>query len=362
MQLSPRLFDIYPPLINTACPWATTIDDLRLLYKCPSTGAVTTRTSLINGFGHDPEKHQYAFFDAAHAGSAQNASINSLGYSPLTLQTYLGFIKTISDEQPSRSAKGFIVSVTGTPEEIAASYKLIASAARGVQFPLAMEINLSCPNIPDLPPPAYSGEALTVYLSRLQETMIEADNNNHDPIPRIPVGLKTPPYTHSTQYHTLIDALDTSIWRGGACPISFITATNTLGSCLLFDPPLPPASQPPTSTSPDTDSPHDPFSAALPGTGIGGMAGAPLHPLALGNVATLRRLLDERWPYGMRSSISMSGSGPIQLVGVGGVSDAAGYARMRAAGATVIGLATALGLKGVGVFREVERGLEERGW
>ncbi|KAH6840709.1 hypothetical protein B0I37DRAFT_221748 [Chaetomium sp. MPI-CAGE-AT-0009] len=355
MGESPPLFDIHPPLINTACPWATTIDDLRLLYSCPSTGAVTTRTSLINGFDHDPERHQYAFFDAAQAGPAQNASINSLGYSPLTLQTYLDMIKTISDEQPSRSSKGFLVSVTGAPEDIAASYKLIASAARGVQFPLAMEINLSCPNIPNQPPPAYSEEALTTYLHHLHQAIVETASSDNDNTPRIPVGLKTPPYTHSTQYHALIAALDTATRTG--CPIAFITATNTLGSCLLFDP-----SPTPPPTSPNTN-PHHPRmpTTVLPGTGIGGMAGAALHPLALGNVATLRRMLDER-PDGLGGS-SGSGSGRrVRLVGVGGVSDAAGYARMRAAGADVVGLATGLGLRGVGVFADVERGLEGGRW
>ncbi|KAK3296785.1 uncharacterized protein B0H64DRAFT_372222 [Chaetomium fimeti] len=319
MGESPPLFDIYPPLINTACPWATTIDDLRLLHKCPSTGAVTTRTSLINGFDHNPEKHQYAFFDAAQVGSAQNASINSLGYSPLTLQTYLGLIKTISDEQSSRSSKGFIVSVTGAPVDIAASYKLIASAARDVQFPLAMEINLSCPNIPDLPPPAYSKEALTTYLNHLHQAIVETANNDDDNTPLIPTA-------------------------GGACPIAFITATNTLGSCLLFDPSPAQNPNPPNPRMPPT---------VLPGHGIGGMAGAPLHPLALGNVATLRRMLDER--------PDKLGGSRVRLIGVGGVGDAAGYARMRAAGADVVGLATGLGLRGVGVFGEVERGLEGGG-
>ncbi|EAQ85782.1 hypothetical protein CHGG_07035 [Chaetomium globosum CBS 148.51] len=351
MDAPPPLFNIHPPLINTACPWATTIDDLRLLYKCPSTGAVTTRTSLINGFDHDPERHHYAFFDAAQAGSAPNASINSLGYSPLTLPIYLGFIQTISDEQPSWSAKGFILSVTGSVEDIAVSYQHIASAARGVQFPLAMEINLSCPNIPDMPPPAYSGEALTMYLSRIQQVVVETANYDDGNTPRIPVGLKIPPYTHSTQYHTLIAALEAATLSGGHCPISFITTTNTLGSCLLLDPSPAPAPPDPSSHYPGS-------TTALPGTGIGGMAGAALHPLALGNVATLRRLLDKRWPDEAAGGVN---KGRVRLVGVGGVSDAAGYLRMRAAGADVVGLATGLGLKGVGVFAEVEGGLE-RGW
>lgn len=370
----PPLFEVSPPLINSACPWATTLDDLRKLYACPWTGAVTTRTSLINGFDHDPARHQYVFFDAADAGSTPNASLNSLGYSPLTLETYLGFIKTISDDQPAKSSKGFIVSVTGTPEDIAASYALIASAAPELQFPVAMEINLSCPNIPNQPAPAYSQEALTTYLTALQQAITSSD-----PIPRIPVGLKTPPYTYTTQFLALISALDRAADEDAnkTCPISFITATNTLGSCLLFSSsssstPPPPSSptlnnhddqaSPPSSPPPST-TPLTPLTPALPSSqanqnGLGGIAGAPLHPLALGNVATLRRLLDER------VAAAAAGEGEarlrrvrVRIVGVGGVLDAAGYRRMRAAGADVVGVATGLGLRGVGVFEGVGRGV-----
>lgn len=379
MAGTPPPLEIRPPLINTACPWATTLDDLRLLYKCPSTGAVTTRTSLIDGFDHDLDKHQYAFFGPGQGDLGHhNASINSLGYSPLNLQTYLDMIKKISDEQPARSGKGFIVSVTGTPEDIATCYKFVASAAPQLQFPIAMEINLSCPNIPNRPPPAYSEEALATYLAHLQQAITDVASSGGggggggSTIPRIPVGLKTPPYTYSTQYEGLISALDSAgpdlddgeTAGKGPCPISFITATNTLGSCLVFSPPCPcspfPAQrhlQPLDSSSPSSQETGGAGLAgtfALPGAGLGGLAGAPLHPLALGNVATLRRMLDERSKGGRLAHV--------RIVGVGGVLDAAGYRRMRAVGADVVGVATGLGLKGVGVFGEIEGGLGKGGW
>jgi dihydroorotate dehydrogenase (fumarate) len=340
MAGAPPRLEISPPLINSANPWATTLDDLRRLYACPSTGAVTTRTSLINRFDHDPAKHQYIFFDAAQTGLAQNASLNSLGYSPLPLETYLDFIKIISDEQPARSGKGFIVSVTGSPEDIAQSYMLIVSAARGLQFPLAMEINLSCPNIRNKPPPAYSEEALSTYLCHLQQAIRDADDNE---IPRIPVGLKTPPFTHAPEYEALMSALERAVpAAGGVCPVSFITATNTLGSCLVFAPP---------QSRPEVEDPTlaSPGSFALPDSGLGGMAGAPLHPLALGNVCTIRRMLD--------APARTATLGHVQVVGVGGVLDAKGYRRMRAVGAHVVGVATGLGLKGVDIFGEIEAGL-----
>jgi dihydroorotate dehydrogenase (fumarate) len=264
MDSLPPALDIVPPLINSANPWATTLEDLKALYECPSIGAVTTRTALLKGFEHDPAKHRHIFFESRdHTSSSepkgdQNASLNSLGYSPILLEEYLSFIKQIclplAGSENVREHKGFIVSVTGTPKEVAESYRLISNAqAELPSFPLAMEINLSCPNIPNKPPPAYSKSALVEYIDHLRD-IVDAIPN----IPRIPFGLKTPPYTHSTEYEALIGALEESA-RGGVSPVSFITATNTLGSCMVFS------------------SATEPSNLALPGAGIGGMAGAPLR-------------------------------------------------------------------------------------
>ena len=152
-------------------------------------------------------------------------------------------------------------------------------------------------------------------------------------IARVPFGLKTPPYTHAAEYLELFSALKSSAQQGrdGVCPISFITATNTLGSCLvLADPEVK------TSTDP-----------ALPALGIGGMAGAPLHPLALGNVRTIRRMLNE----------AGSPLAHVQIIGVGGVLDQNGYKRMQAVGADIVGVGTSLGLKGVSVFDDILNGV-----
>jgi dihydroorotate dehydrogenase (fumarate) len=332
---NPPPLNIHPPLLNSANPWATSLEDLQALYDCASTGAVTTRTSLLGGFAHDPTKHRYLFFnpgdqstfteDSTSPAGHENASLNTLGYSPIPLNEYLGFISSIAGQQPKQppasssapSGKPFIISVTGGPDAVTTCYETIATAQASVPVPLAMEINLSCPNIPGAPPPAYSEPALTGYIMAVASRL--------PGLTRIPFGIKTPPYTHADEYSGLISALlgSAAADPSGTTPISFITATNTLGSCLVLD---------------GTGS-----QAALPGAGIGGLAGAPLHPLALGNVATLRRLLDEH-PAEL---------GHVQIIGVGGVSDAAGYRRMKAVGAAAVGVGTALGLKGVKVFDEI---------
>ncbi|KAJ4309579.1 dihydroorotate dehydrogenase [Fusarium piperis] len=322
---------IDPPLLNSATPWATDLDDIIVLASCPSTGAVTTRTSLIKGFDHQDANHRYLFFDPATAkpnkGTSSNqvppaghtedatASLNSLGYSPIPLEGYLKFLEEIGARLPAMK-KTFIISVTGSPKDILASYELIESASKVLSFPLAMEINLSCPNIPGAPPPAYHGAALEKYLSILPRQ------------PAIPIGIKTPPYTYEGQFTSLVETLVPA-----ASSISFITATNTLGSCLILE----------------QDAGGNP-TAQLPNLGVGGMAGPPLHPLALGNVSTLRRLLDRA-----------EALKHIDIIGVGGVRDGDGFRRMRAVGASAVAVGTALGKQGVEVFERIERDIK-REW
>lgn len=335
---------ITPPLLNSATPWATTITDLTTLYSSPHTGAITIRTSLLHGFAHNPSIHQYTFFSPGHAtttsaapspidgrGSvvpAESSSLNTLGYSPIPLPEYLSWLVAaakgdIEGFKP-RKEKKIIVSVTGSAEEIALCYALIAEtqAAHRDVLSLLMEINLSCPNIPNKPPPAYDGASLTTYLSALAQVAQESKDR-----PLIYVGIKTPPYTYHGQFRILISALEAGAAAGKEeCPIHFITATNTLGSCLVMN-----------------SEGNAALQSAL-GDGIGGMAGSNLHPLALGNVVTIRKLLDESAVPGVKR---------IGIIGVGGVSDSEGWSRMQKAGAMAVGVGTAFGREGVEVFKKI---------
>ncbi|KAH8821869.1 hypothetical protein F5884DRAFT_104905 [Xylogone sp. PMI_703] len=350
-------FNITPPLLNSANPWATTYDDLKSIFECPSTGAVTVRTSLLSPFPHNPATHQYTFFSSStgytttaitsqgHPNEVkplEGSSLNTLGYSPISLDEYLEMLSKIR-ASPSftnvmkdrKSCKPFIVSVTGTAAEIATCYQSIASAhqtmdrsenERSGDITLMMEINLSCPNIPDKPPPAYDFNSLKEYLDSVSAKIAELG----DTLPKIPVGVKTPPYTYHGQFASLIRVLERSCESTG-CPISFITATNTLGSCIVLDDNFKPAL------------------ASASDIGTGGMAGDALHPLALGNVKTLRHLLDQsKWSHVRK----------LAIIGIGGVKDSAGYKRMTSVGADYVGVGTALGREGVVVFDSIMQGLK----
>ena len=354
-------FSIDPPLLNSANPWATSYDDLKALYDCPHTGAVTIRTSLWNEFQQDPKLHQYTFFSSTigHATSkvetsiaegrgqvlpGETSSLNTLGYSPISFPDYMKVLGNMSESGQLNKvpAKPFIVSVTGTVFQVAACCTHLLELQNHPErfrwkpdgeygdLVMMMEINLSCPNIPEKPPPAYDGEELYEYINAVSEAKQMAGIGNVIPLH---VGIKTPPYTYAGQFETLIQALERSSALQGGCPISFITATNTLGSCLVLN-----------------ESGQSALGSAN-GSGIGGLAGDALHPLALGNVKTIRESLDKS-PFENLKKIA--------VIGVGGVSDAGGFRRMRRVGAMAVGVGTALGREGVKVFEKISEGLSEK--
>ncbi|MCJ1275729.1 dihydroorotate dehydrogenase [Puttea exsequens] len=345
----PLNFD--PPLLNSASPWATDEADLQALYDCPHTGAITTRTSSANGFAHADSTHQYCFFSpttklitkhSAHtaphppehhppSSSEPVSSLNTLGYSPYSTDYYLYTISQILQHSPpSARKKPIIISVTGTPQEITTHYRAIAGLCALFETEykwtprLLMEINLSCPNIADVPPPAYSPASLLEYLDELSL-------HHSATLDAIEVGIKTPPYTYQTQFEDLISALLQSCKRG-PCPTTFITATNTLGNALVL--------------SADN---RIPALNSSNGSGIGGLAGAALHPIALGNVKVLRGMLD--------LYEELKG---VEIIGVGGVGDRGGFESMTTVGAAAVGVGSALGAEGVGVFERI-LGVENEG-
>lgn len=344
---------IDPPLLNSACPWATTLEDIKALYDSPYTGAVTIRTSLLEGFTHDDSVHQYTFFTLGKTipsdtprgeaskpaptttSDAQSIStLNTLGYSPLTLSEYLGIINEIVGQRhlgtDTPTKKPFILSVTGTPDEIAMAYALITNAAEmDEDLRLAMEVNLSCPNIASAPPPAYDKKQLDEYLEAISDSKSTYRGRMATPDSVPKVGVKLPPYTHTAQFTMVADSLQAakSSEPGEGCVVDFITCTNTLGHSLLLNSDLTPVL--------NNES----------GTGLGGLAGAALHPLALGNVATFRKLLD--------SNPETKG---ISIIGVGGVEDKDGYERMKKVGADAVACASALGRFGVAVFERITKG------
>lgn len=324
-----KQLNITPALLNTPCPWCSELENLRELYACQYTGAVTTRTSMLEPYPHDWAKNQYVLFDSTAQKTAsvntqdatpeKTASLNTIGLSPNNLAKTISWVRTISDELSAPSSKPFIISVFGSPEEVGECYEQIVALQADVKMPLAMEVNISCPNIPGKVSPAYAAEELLPYLNALQHTLTKLALGEN----ALPIGIKIPPFTYQNQYDELINGLLQAVENGKNLPIAFITSTNTLGSSLVMA-----GSQAVLNSE--------------VGTGVGGMAGTAIHALSLGNVYTLRQMLDQQ--------PKLKG---LQIIGVGGVNDRAGFDRMKSVGADFVGLATALGVKGIKVFEEI---------
>lgn len=67
-----------------------------------------------------------------------------------------------------------------------------------------------------------------------------------------------------------------------------------------------------------------------------------LHPLALGNVKIIRGMLDQHEELKH-----------IEIIGIGGVQDFAGYERFLTVGAAAVGIGTAFGREGISVFEKI---------
>jgi dihydroorotate dehydrogenase (fumarate) len=194
---------------------------------------------------------------AFHASSP--TTINTYGYSPHPLSQYLEWIQGLLSES---GEKPIIISITSSSakelaEMVASIQQLRAkigdsSSIQGVSR-VGIELNSSCPNIRGHPPPSYAVASGT--FTPLLDVLSCAARED----PTLTVGVKLPPYVHEGMFQEVVEELKKQ-------NIHFLTCTNTLGGCLLFEDQV-------------SQSATAPF--AVPGK-WGGMAGEFLHPLALG--------------------------------------------------------------------------------
>ncbi|KAL7412383.1 hypothetical protein BDY24DRAFT_104389 [Mrakia frigida] len=306
-------------VFNSSCPWSSEIEQLRELYLSPSTGAVVTRTSTLDGFAQDLKIHGHAFLKSS------TSSFNTYGYSPHPLPYYISAVKTILEENPS-STKPFIISITSSSgDELSEMASMIVNLRRELGdldskvSRIGIEINTSCPNIPHHPPPAYT--PLQSFPSLLSPMLASLPSSQT-------LGLKLPPYVQIGQFNDLVAYLETTVAvDGSASKISYLACCNTLGGVLGLGSEL--------SDGGEGEFDVDSFA---------GMGGEAVHPLALGNVHRLSLLLSAS-PHGSLRTIS--------LIGIGGATDSKSVRRFIKAGATAVACATALGKKGVGIFDEL---------
>ncbi|KAF9074509.1 hypothetical protein BDP27DRAFT_1317228 [Rhodocollybia butyracea] len=223
------------------------------------------------------------------------SSLNSYGYSPHPLSSYIGWIKEILSK--SGLVKPFIISITAsTSDELTPMISFIQElrSTPNIAPLVAIELNTSCPNVPMVSPSGYIPSSIHPLLTALSDA--------HKQDKSLTIGLKLPPYTYRAQFEAIIETLR----EFDLGTFAFLTCTNTLGNSLLFS---------------------DQVEETREEPAFGGLAGDALHALALGNVHTFHELLQ----------------GEIAIIGVGGFVCAK-------AGAAVVGAATILGKEGVRAF------------
>ncbi|KAJ4481084.1 hypothetical protein J3R30DRAFT_3669610 [Lentinula aciculospora] len=318
---------ISPVLMNTACVWASNLEQLQALHSSSFTGAVTTRTCTLKGY------NETSTCGVVFTNSSMS-SLNTYGYSPLPLASYIGWVKEILSTAVASSngkpVKPFIISITAcSVEELSRMIFLVQELRSTPMFaPLvAVELNTSCPNVSSPSPSGYIPSSIYPLLRVLSEAHMQDKS--------MTIGLKLPPYTFRGQFHAMISTLKEFNYEdangGQRNSFAFLTCTNTLGNSLLF----PDQIIEPLATARDTE-------FAVPTT-VGGLAGDAIHALSVGNVYTFHRLLHEE-------NQSRDGLYGISIIGVGGVTTPAALGRMHKAGASVVGVATLLGAKGVRAF------------
>jgi dihydroorotate dehydrogenase (fumarate) len=350
-------------LFNSASPWASTHHDLQSLYDSPQTALVTTRTALLAStdaeglvwdteFEENPNVHAHSFLKdylpTLEGGrlNVARGSLNSYGYSPHSLSQYLEWISKIWQADGERQTwKPFIVSLAGPPEAVEGAIKHIrrwtgeqTGERQGMSSLLAVELNLSCPNIKgDLTPSGYDSQAIAAVGIAARKANAASTES-----PQLAISLKLPPYTYPAQFAVLIRALESiDIDDQKAHTITFLTCVNTLGGSFWLNPGR--TSKEFVKALPALSS----HSSGIPTQtydGTGGLAGESLHPIALGNVYTLHNLLQASSKTNLRG---------IQILGVGGVMSGLSAIRMKEAGASAVGLATALGREGTSVFERI---------
>ena len=227
-------------------------------------------------------------------------TINCLGYSPNTFDYYCSSLATLKSSKPAW------MSISGYADQVASMLEKAGELSKSLPGGLAVEINLSCPNIPGKPPISYDFEGMEEYL----RTAIGSAPAG------LAVGVKTTPYFYEQQFDGAASVLN-------ACDnLSFVTCINTVGNGLLIDV---------DSETPVLD----------PGS-FGGLAGPAVQGIALGNVRKLRQKL--------RPSIA--------VVGCGGVDSGEAAFKHLLCGAEGVMVASALLHEGPAVFARIEGELQ----
>lgn len=289
ISISTRIADITLTscCFNASGAQCTTADELNALLAS-NAGALVTKSCTMHPREGNPEPR---YRDTAWG------SINAMGLPNKGINYYLDYVA----QQGAIATKPIFLSVAGlTLEENIAILQLL----RRQSAISAVELNLSCPNLPNKPQVAYDMERTRLVLAQVAAIYDR------------PWGVKLPPYFDVVHFEQMAAILNDF-------PIQFVTCINSIGNGLVVD------SQ--------TESP-----LIKPKNGLGGIGGDYIKPTALANVYMFRQLLRDN----------------IAVIGCGGIKSGEDAFEHILCGAHAVQIGTQLMKEGIYCFARIQAELQ----
>ena len=283
------------PIFNASGPLCVTAEDLEALASSQASAILSKSCTLFPRVGNPLPRYSEL--------PSGLGSINSMGLPNLGCKTYL---EIFSGLRPSLQGRPAILSIAGLSIE---ENRELLNIARSATHLTAIELNLSCPNIPGKPQIAYDLD----HLPELLELLVGSW-----PSTAPHLGVKLPPYFDPAHWDRVCETLNhTSALR-------FVTAINSPGNGLSF---LPGTRQ----------------VSIAPKSGLGGIGGACIKPFALSNVRELRLRLRKE----------------IEVIGCGGVTSGRDVLEHLLCGAQAVQVGTSFYEEGTSIFDRLQRELQE---
>ncbi len=266
-------------LFNASGPRCTSSGELLELYNSKA-GAVLSK-SATPGFRVGNPKPRYF--------ENQFGSLNSMGLPNEGIESYISIAAQLSN-------KAYIVSIAGLSKSD--NMQMLRRLQKSGQAVDAVELNLSCPNVPGKAQIGYDFDSTKALLEEVFQVF---DGK---------LGVKLPPYFDMIHFEQMAAILK-------AFPIAFVTCVNSIGNALIVD--------------------AESESVVIrPKSGFGGLGGDYLKPTGLANV----RQFYKRLPG-------------IPVIGVGGVKTGLDAFEYILCGATAIQVGSQLMREGIDCFERI---------
>jgi len=273
-------------IYNASGPKCVTLPDLKIIGNSKS-GAILTKSCTKEPREGNPEPR---YFDMGLT------SINSMGLPNLGYKKYAEMIPELK-----KFKKPVFVSVSGLTMED--SIEIIK--AMNQTDADAIELNLSCPNIPGKPQVAYDFDATDKYLREALK------------VSKKKLGVKLPPYFDFVHFEEIAKILNKH-------KPAFVVTINSIGNGLIIDPKTEKV-------------------VIKPKGGFGGIGGIYVKPTALANVRKLYELLDKK----------------IDIVGVGGIYTGVDVFEFVLCGAKAVQLGTVYMQQGPGSIERISKEFDD---